>query len=383
MALYHFRCPKVEEVNLANVFLVKQSEALENLQLATDVRNKVVMVLNEAAESDVSNPVAAIDAIEEYIPYVIAMNHQITETKNKDMRKRLFFRWSSVMDQDCTKTHDLAVFEQELCCCLVNLAFANYQAAEGALENDSVKNYLRKSGSDEKDVSPEKLAAQRVRSAAGIFEFLQKTFLDSMSPRQELRPVESYVAACQTMTELCKVHIQEILIRTAISKNLKPSLIAELCVGVDAKYQEVSLTLGGLNRHYHHVDESFKLYLKLKSMFYDGLSLAFQAKACEPDLKYGHAIALNRMSIESFKRISVPADHQHLSLLKLKFLADAQIKQVSQALETLEKDNQQIYFDLIPSTSEVTLPGRKFSNSMEEITKYELPSASELKFFDL
>jgi hypothetical protein len=29
----------------------------------------------------------------------------------------LVFQWGSVMDADKTKTHDLAVFEQELCCC--------------------------------------------------------------------------------------------------------------------------------------------------------------------------------------------------------------------------------------------------------------------------
>jgi hypothetical protein len=104
-----------------------------------------------------------------------------------------------------------------------------------------------------------------------------------MTPRQELRPVETYAAACQSMTELCKVHIQEILIRTAMAKSTKYSLIAELCVGVDAKYQEVSLSFGGLNRHYHHVEESLKLYLKLKAVYYEALSLVFQAKSCNAD----------------------------------------------------------------------------------------------------
>jgi hypothetical protein len=73
MALYNFRCPKVESLNLASIFLVKQSEALENLQLATDIRNKVLAVLNEAADSQLHNPLAAIDAINEYIPYLVTM----------------------------------------------------------------------------------------------------------------------------------------------------------------------------------------------------------------------------------------------------------------------------------------------------------------------
>jgi hypothetical protein len=67
--------------------------------------------------------------------------------------------------------------------------------------------------------------------------------------------------------------------------------------------------------------------------------------------------------------------------MKLKFLADAYVKETSTTLESLEKDNSQIYFELIPSSSELNLPERKFSNSMEEITKFEVQSGSELKFF--
>lgn len=146
------------------------------------------------------------------------------------------------------------------------------------LENDSTKSFV--SEDEEKNFTPEKLAAKHLRIALSIFRYLHDEFIEKIPARQEVRPVESYSAACQGMMDLCRTHIHEVLIRTAIHKSSKSGLIAELCVGANSKYQQVALTFGELNRHFDHVAESFKLYLKIKGQYYSALSLFYHGKSC-------------------------------------------------------------------------------------------------------
>ncbi len=80
------------------------------------------------------------------------------------------------------------------------------------------------------------------------------------------------------MMELCKIHIQEVLIRSALAKNAKGSLIAELAMGVKERYMEISSGLKSLNRHYDNLSDAFKLYLNLKVAYFEGLALAQIAK---------------------------------------------------------------------------------------------------------
>lgn len=274
-------------------------------------------------------------------------------------------------------------------------------------------------------------AIQYFQQAAGIFDFIGQSFLHA--PSNDLNP-----ATIKFLKNLCLAQSQEMFNLKVIDGDLeqkKNSLISKLCMSTSTHYQQCfaacsrflnadsadssldeqstfAVVEAGINDEddlevpddagldeYNpdsagipqdsvtaRIDLFWVAVIQIKSIYYRSLSYYFHGLNLEATRKYGEAIAnlsksleiINEVPSQSFKKVSKVSSHDRLSgnaydlLDNLKYHKDAlEIK-----LKELNKDNDLIYNEIVPSL--VTLPEPKPMDSSKVIPMNQIELFSKI-----
>ncbi|CAH2355083.1 vacuolar protein-sorting protein Bro1p [[Candida] railenensis] len=278
---------------------------------------------------------------------------------------------------------------------------------------------LKKYGDSSMDDDSYKEILLLLQQAAGIFQFLGENFLHA--PSNDLNQ-----ATIKFLIQLMLAQSQELFVLKVISGDMeqkKNSLISKLCKGTASYYEECFKMVshlkskvgdGGLEENYDEEDEedeedegngyevrdtalddfeydpdanigddstaegekiikinsNWISIIEFKKIYYSSLSLYFHGLQCEAGKKFGDAIAylsksldiLNEIHSSTLKSISKSRSSSVYELLdNYKYQKDA----IGIKIAELEKDNDFIYHDIIPS--KVTLPEIKAMDGVKLI----------------
>lgn len=304
--------------------------------------------------------------------------------------KKLNFTWYDAFQPSVVHKQTALAFEKA--CVLFNLGalLSKYASIkyEEAQRNTSATNA--------DDTIKESL--QIYQQTAGIYQFLNENFLHA--PSNDLSQ-----GSVKFLVKLMLAQAQEVFVLKVISGDLeqkKNSLIAKLCRGTSNHYTECYNMVGHIDTtnlddshdeftvldtnedledligddndtddvSYNpesntepqvtaNIDASWTAVIHFKCQFYEALSYYFNGLHLEATNKYGESIAyltkslniLNDISSVTLKTISKSGSNESYELLdNYKYQKDA----VGIKLADLNKDNDFIYHDIIPSL--ITLP---------------------------
>lgn len=270
----------------------------------------------------------------------------------------------------------------------------------------------QRSSSDDSGAFKE--AVKLLQQAAGVFQFLAENFLHA--PSSDLQP-----ETVKFLTNLCLAQCQEIFTLKVIDGDLeqkKNSLISKLCRSTAKHYEECfnvcSHLLTGegaasLSKHSTYavvdsldeeeedvnsteldleepvgssdlvranLDDFWVAAIQFKMIYYRSLSFYFQGLQLEASSKYGDAIAYLKKSLEileeihssTLRIISKEGGEEAYELLdNFKYQKDA----LNIKLTDLNKDNDLIYHDIIPSLVTLAEPKPMDSTSIISMNKVE------------
>lgn len=244
--------------------------------------------------------------------------------------------------------------------------------------------------------------------AAGVYQFLKENFLHAPS-------YDLHQATVQFLANLNLSQSQELFTLKVIDGDLeqrKNAIIAKLCQATATRYEDLHATVSHLPNEESlpsstysvveseediepseydpevnavaddkvpaRVDELWLAIILFKATYYRALALYFQGLGLEASKKYGDAIAylsksqdvLGEIHSALLKIISKVGDTYDL-LDNYKYHKDA----VGIKLADLNKDNDLIYHDVIPSL--VTLPSIKPMDSAKSVAIHQIPSFAE------
>ncbi|ODV81530.1 vacuolar protein-sorting protein BRO1 [Suhomyces tanzawaensis NRRL Y-17324] len=323
--------------------------------------------------------------------------------------KKISFEWHDVFQADVTHKQHALPFEK------ANILF-NLGAI---LSGYAVTRYdeAQKSSSAEGSTNPDELVTESIKvllQTAGVFQFIQENFLHA--PSYDLSQ-----PTIRFLVKLMLAQAQEIFVMKVISGDLeqkKNSLISKLCRSTASHYEEcfkmireldtdvgsVSTTdeeresdspddiwenptsadyveEGPQSQLDSNLDESWIAIIHFKLIYYKSLAYYFNGLNFEAGRKYGQALAyltkssdiLNELPSETLKIIGKKIGGDAYELLdNYKYQKDA----VAIKLGDLNKDNDLIYHDIIPSL--VTLPDIKPMDSTKIIPMNEIDLFQEI-----
>lgn len=217
----------------------------------------------------------------------------------------------------------------EKLCVLFNLAAVLSEIASQALE--------------EKDY---KLSYQSLQNAAGIYRFISENFLNAPSDDLQQDTIKG-------LEQLMLSQAQEVFLMKILNGDgeVKHSLVAKLAKAAAGLYQNAHDILEKVPAN---LDSKWIAYCKLKAKLFNSLLYYHQANALK-ETKTGEAITYLRQAqieIEDYK-----TNYNYTKYSSIEANCKKIIELVKLELPVLEKDNDYIFHDSIPSFETLTLKG--------------------------
>lgn len=305
---------------------------------------------------------------------------------------RLSFTWFDAFET--SKPYKQSALPYEKACTLFNLA--------SLLSKYAIHKYEESSRSSTEiavdDSSKESI--QSFQQAAGIFEFLNENFLHAPSADLSQKSI-------RLLLKLMLAQSQEVFVLKIISSDTslsKNSLVAKLCRSTANHYDECLKMLAHIKEfeeedfgsdEYDDFDDaddkeeediarfstSWLSVIRFKSEFYRSLSFYFNGLALEISKKIGSSIAnitkslniLEDISDSTLKNLARSGSGDSYELLEnYKLQKDT----VSIKLQDMEKENDYIYHEIIPSTT--SIPDIKPLDSVKIVKINDNPIFSQI-----
>eukprot|EP00808_Paulinella_micropora_P015058 g46475.t1 len=151
------------------------------------------------------------------------------------------------------------------------------------------------------------------------------------------------------LESMCLVNAQEIMIKSGEEGGkTSAKLLSKLAQGIAERCSAIRMELGkGLGNTFHSIQPAWNLYLKAKAEAYPSLALLHQAKVYEEGSEHGKRIACLRHSVATLQLLQpnlLQACSKEVGLMRAR---------VEKACQEAERDNEKVYFMLVPKLKEL------------------------------
>jgi len=223
-------------------------------------------------------------------------------------------------------------------------------------------------------------AAKLCRIAAGIFTHLLKTVLPTLTERQSVnRAPDILPATCETLSMMCLAIASELAVYNAVTKGMSENLIAKLCLSVADRYAACRMILGrGLGAIFHSLDQSWNIFMHGKVHIYNARARKYLAKAKQKESVHGAAVAYLSAAVSVLEENKIPNLSPALHDITKELTEDH--RQLVKLLEVATRDNEKVYFALVPKVSELVIPEKSKLNLSD--IPFQSPQFLTVAFFD-
>jgi len=356
--LCKFETPTSTKLVFEDIFLGPFNErATDVLQVATKQREALMGSLTYGGS--IPDPRAIVASCKEYFPTVWCITESMVHAGDTKltMKKKLKFSWSSVLDRRERRSQwvkDAFVFEIAEVLVLQALQTSN------AASNVCVAG----------DYST---AAKMLREAAGILVYVAETLLPKWTSMTANVPFEVEASVLKALASTMQAQAQQMAISKALSsgKKLPSSLLAKLCMGCIAFYDESAALLRNLPKaKFDMLDTVLLEVCGVYPKILKGYALQLMAKEYYDKGTFGYAAAY---ASEASRVLSQLVKLQNKPIQPIQQSVDALVAEVRALADTYVEENNTIYFEPLPDEGITTIPAKKMDVSVKE---YKTPSVS-------
>ena len=356
--LCKFETPTSTKLVFEDIFLGPFNErATDVLQVATKQREALMGSLTYGGSTP--DPRAIVASCKEYFPTAWCITESMVHAGDTKltMKKKLKFSWSSVLDRRERRSQwvkDAFVFE------IAEILVLQALQTSNAASNVCVAG----------DYST---AAKMLREAAGILVYVADTLLPKWTSMTPDVPFEVEASVLKALSSTMQAQAQQMAISKALSsgKKLPSSLLAKLCMGCIAFYDESASLLRSLPKaKFDMLDTVLLEVCGVYPKILKGYALQLMAKEHYAKGTFGYAAAYAE---EASRVLSQLVKLQNKPMQPIQRSVDALVEEVRALADMYVEENNTIYFEPLPDGGITAVPAKKMDVS---VTEYKTPSVS-------
>jgi len=285
-------------------------------------------------------------SLERYLPQLFGLVVSVEENQKLRLNSPLAFSWSSAFANKPTFV-TCYTYRFELVMVLICYALAHVNRALDSLS-------LSSDGSFDED---SKRAANYLRQAAGIFEYVQTRELPRWLELPKDRPLEVNSNVCQALSDYCVATAQALTVKKAvISGTTSKQVLSKLAVDVWNKYTAVENIFKGLPG-YKDVNPTWRAFLTVAQGIAKATTYKFMGQVAYEQGKYGNAVSTLNAASDAIKVVWTPSNSG--LLVKNKPEINAAIEDIEHVKRTYTTENNNIYFQPLVPENQLEIPEAK------------------------
>jgi len=361
--MYRFPYPKVKPVELERLIDVASPAGKEFLHALTQVRNELAATVKGKKDAPVS-AASVVAQAEKLFPMLMALNQVLCHPQTR-LKKPLPFAFTSpVHVQERDLFIELHTFHYELIMMLNVLAAAHAnRAAEhmASVEPGDVDSF------DE----GAKQAAEELRIAAGVFDFIARTAIPKWTDKPPEAPYECNATVAAAMRNLCISAGQAIVVKKAKMHGTSHATVSKLCTGGFKRAEEAFKAVNGM-RETKCVSDNFKDFLFAHAVVHKSNALKSLGDAAYAEDQHGLAIGYLKAANTCAQKVQPPPKDSPLA----PYAADIANAQsiVRYKADLYVKENENMYGK--KEVDEKTLTVADDGTLLVKPTPFALPAAS-------
>lgn len=203
---------------------------------------------------------------------------------------------------------------------------------------------------------------RNLKKAAGIWKYISEALMPVHTESTYGKTVEtnreSFVALCN----LALSNAQEFTVQLAVQTGKSANVTSKLAQGVSKKCLDMRHALTqGLGPAVDTIHPDFKLYISVRAQLYQAIAQKYMASVAQSNDKYGNGIMYLSVARKILTRIELPGQEPRKRgrPAPLTPVAEILVGSVQRQLQTVEQlhqsaldDNNNIYYDTVPATSD-------------------------------
>jgi len=286
-------------------------------------------------------------AIERYIPLVLGLVQTVENNPGLKLNDSLTFTWSSVIcERPMPAMFTINSIRYEAAMTILTLAFMHCNQAAIIMKKTTEVDYEEKS----------KLAAQELRIAAGIFEYLHNSELPKWVTVPSERPAEVLSQVANGLANMCVAQAQQMAIKKATLKGSSAGVISKLCIEVYRRYDNCLNGFKSVPKDFAEISSTLKAYVLLNQALWRGIALKYLAQEAYEKEEYGKAVSYLNLAEKQMKEIGIPPKSP---LEVVKDDVNAETEKIVQMKIKYTKDNDMVYFHKLVDFNQLEIPDGK------------------------
>jgi len=339
--VYKFPHTTSKRVIFEKIFRYTDANTKNNLNSASAIRDSMLMAV---VSPDIED---SIPAIERYLPLVLGLVKAVESNSNIKLNDSLSFTWASVIsEKSMPAMYTCNSIRYESSIVYLTLAFMHCNNSAVIIKKSTDVDYDEKAN----------LAANELRIAAGIFDYLYSTELPKWVTLPNDRPPELLPQVAKGLSNMCIAQAQQMAIKKAIIKEASAGVLAKLCIEVYRCYDNCLNGIKASNKDYTDISNTLKSYIMLNQALWRGVALKYLAKDAYSKEQFGKAVSYLNLAEKQMKEIIIPPKSP-LEVVKDDVFSETQ--QIVQLKEKLTKENDMVYFQKLIEFNQLEIPDGK------------------------
>jgi len=335
-----FPFPQTKKIALQTIFRTDDPISKENLAKTSTVRDELYTALIS------NNSTAIMTASERYLPLLFGFVVAVEDNKKLRLNSPLNFSWGSAIYSK-TKQFVCYTYKYEaIMGCLV-YAYANMNRAFETLSSASEADFEE----------PSKKAATYLRTAAGIFDYVNTRELPRWTDIPKERPMEITSQILQALTEYCCAAAQMITIKKALLGNQTSRItMAKLAVDVWKKMESANSAFKS-HADVKEMNPALRTFLNICQSLSKAVAFKYLGEDAYRDEKFGVAVSYLGAASSSLQGLEVPQVGS--ALAKYKNEVEESRDDIEHLKRTYNNENNHIYFQKQIETIALEIPEAK------------------------
>jgi len=340
--VYKFPHTTSKRVIFEKLFRHSEPATKNNLTNASAARDSMLLAITSSPNIE-----DAILPIERYIPIAMSLVQAVESNTNLKLNDSLNFTWSSVIsERQLPAMYTCNSIRYELSMALLTLGFMHCNQAAVIMKKSTDVDFEEKS----------KLAAQELRIAAGVFEYLYSTELPKWMSIPNERPPEVLSQVANGLANMCVAQAQQMAIKKAVLKESSAGVISKLCIEVYRRYDNCLNGLKASPKDFPEISNTLKAYVMLNQALWRGIALQYLAQEAYGNEQYGKAVSYLNLAEKQMKEIVIPPKSP---LEVVKDDVHVETEKVIQMKIKYTKDNDMVYFNKLVEFNQLEIPDGK------------------------
>jgi len=337
--LYQFNFPKTKKIVLQAIFRTDDPLSKENLSKTTSTRDEFVNALEGGNSSIV------MSTLERYLPQLFGLVVAVEENPKLRLKSPLAFSWTCSFTKK-VNFYTCYTYRFEVIMSLITYAFAHINRACDIISISSDSSFEEDS----------KKAVALLRTASGIFEYVQTRELPRWLEPPVERPIEVNSNICQALSDYCLAIAQQLTVRKGLSGSTSKLVLSKLSTEIWNKLTRVENVFKGL-AGYKDFNPSFKALLSLGQGIGKASTYKYMGESVYGQGKYGMAVTMLNISSESLKSVWNSSNSALLPKLT-KEITNAQ-DDIEHVKRSYNNENNNIYFQSLVEENQIEIPEAK------------------------